>query len=509
MTSFSSQTLAADWQISPLTPVMTVVATGDQSLNFDDYDDMERGLQPSSQYPTLYPNVPDVFPVADTYSIPVGTTWAQVKSLFLNSAPGSVFWLEDGLHDWSGIGTSGITIDAPSDNPRYLLAESIHGATITVGEPPTSTLLFSGSGIVFAGIVDAPFAFNGEQWMRCTMCKFFGATNSRQVSARGDSSKDTQIGWCVEFDNNEYDGGNQDALFDKAIDLNAGDSVNDIDYPQNIRLHHNHFHSVTGGVENSLWFVGQGGHFLKVNLIIENNLIDAWLYEKEAYEMKCGQYIIRHNTFINQGDKSGHRLRSDSGIMFYGNWSEDNFNGDIAAATYNTAICFNFVKNIEDAVGIRMFPFHCEESSGYGNQDNRLMQHNVSSGAGRCLLASEAKTTVPIGYQSDSVMEGNHFYSAHIANSDADGAGNYDRASDQGLGQNLTETQWRAANTWGTNTYTNQFLVPTMNAVDPDLFDGPGDDITVDDVYQIYGFDLFGSLYGQPSQIKMPSWWKA
>jgi hypothetical protein len=265
---------------------------------------------------------------------------------------------------------------------------------------------------------------------------------------------------------------------------------------------------VTGGVENSLWFVGQGGHFLKVNLIIENNLIDAWLYEKEAYEMKCGQYIIRHNTFINQGDVSGHRLRSDSGIMFYGNWSEDNFNGDIAAATYNTAICFNFVKNIEDAVGIRMFPFHCEESSGYGNQDNRLMKHNVSSGAGRCLLASEAKTTVPIGYQSDSVMEGNHFYSAHIANSDADGAGNYDRASDQGLGQNLTETQWRAANTWGTNTYTNQFLVPTMNAVDPDLFDGPGDDITVDDVYQIYGFDLFGSLYGQPSQIKMPSWWK-
>jgi hypothetical protein len=503
MTSFSAQTLAVDWQIAPKTPVMTAVggiAGSDVSVTFDSYGDTQadRGRQISG----AYINIPPVFP--NTHLV---TTMGEFTTAIAAAQEGDAIIIEDGVHDWSNGGSDPnpqYTVQLTNDNgtlenPIYLLAQTPGGVTFTAGGGSRFKMQFNSSHWIAAGInfdclnqLASVGFYNvqpGLSWIRIHYSEFRQpggvGPGQRHILVKESSNFEIDNCWC--------DGG---VITQGGIGILV-DSPTPSTY---FRIHHNELSKTTvadqsGGGSGEAIVAGQGGGILEGFYIIENNIIDNWNQDDELISLKDGMGIVRNNNQIH-GYGAAWTVRGGHNVLHHGNWADETRSG--VSTQEMGYMGFNyFAIGLQGGAGTSSFPaVRCQSKT--TNHDGTIdgtFKNNVFSYFGRLIEARSVADPV-LADPTGNLVDGNLCLDPRLQQDDLSPNTNYVDSRTPPF----TEDDWRAVNTWGSNIY-GTVAPPRSYVVDPALFSGPGTD-------WIAGVDFVATeVYGQPSQIKMPSWW--
>lgn len=502
MSVFSGVELADDWQIAPKTPVLTL---GSQtSLNYDNYLDTEHGaIQVGS---TQYPNIPDIASFNNAISVNDEMSVEDIYLAYISAQAGDCVVFEDGTYDWqaSSATTRWNNPNGTQEDPIYMIARNKHQAIITGASDARVDTSYQ----IFVGFAHVDMTVRVYEmragWTRFTSLLFQNQSIGNCIHIPGGSGVDW--GFCT-IDNCEWDAQGNDPLQSTGITINNSD-----DYTQRfIHLHNCHWHdAIYSTTRHLIWAMGtdqkgpdddpvgpfNGNMFFR----IENNLYENWDNDEEDFSVKGGTGVIRNNLQICSGNAlNGIILRQTNNLQYTGNWSV-NIRRDIRLVGPDSLIAFNYNhKAGPDDSNPSAISTHNRQIRLSDNQihynwaNNSEFRHNVFSGQGvlnRLVNNDPEPSTDTAG--TGTVIDGNAFYSSEMPQTDAPGNGNYEN-----LDGFVDETTWRANNTWGTNTF---YLVsfPPSTEIDPDLFDGPGDDITT---------GILSAVYGQPSVVQKPSWW--
>lgn len=501
MSVFACRELADDFLQSPMAPVLT--AGGMSSVNHDNYSDTDVGLeQLVGLAADEYPNVP---PLEFFTKVTTVTSDATFDSAYTVAAPGEAIIIADGSYDWGTFMRCHRNFTV--EDPIYILAETRGG--VTFGDGTTFDLQCWGVGHVFGGFtIDSPTSSRAAVLeVQSDPASYIRFTSMDFVS---NTTKGIQVyGACYalvgfEVDNCQFNSNNDIAQSKTHIEVQTRSGANSatVSNPRMIRMHHNiHRNLPSGGDEAAPIVLGTGYQFAvpansynpynnSIGAIVENNTIDSCRADDEQIERKTGETIYRYNLEINCGGVTAPVLRLSDNSTTYGNWTEGALGG-IRVSGVDFAMVFNYVGSSN--LGWTALRLH-----GYSD-DGTLLVYNAADRA-QCLMnvftrfgfavqsISDARTTNPVGV----LLDGNAFYSSAIPQTDVAGSGSYTDS-----GSFMTETEFRATNTWGTNTYSTTDLAVT-NTKSASLFTGPGAVYTVPDPTV---------LWGQPSEIHAPSWW--
>lgn len=510
MSVFSCRELADDWQIAPLTPVLTAIG-GQESLNYDNYPDTEHGAVQVGN--TQYPNVPDDY--VNVLDVAAGSTWAQFKAIYDTAQAGDVVRLLDGAHTWTGqlwLQNNNGTVD----DPIVIMSETPGGAVFSNN---SEIILFFGRYHIFCGFAVSATAATTfldvrEGFLRFTSLQCNGGIRDK---LRG-STNASPARICYEYDNNVFDG-LDNATPGKPIDIRTPDGrqVSNVTNSHYFRIHHNSYVNAPTSTPNSeAVSMGSGykvddtavtNYNLQENNALfhfENNLLDGWAGDEQMVLIKAGIGVIRNNLDVNS-IVNGDVIRLSNNILFHGNWHE-HARGYMRLSADWVLMAFNY-QSRNSATGGECIAMHPGDvgnvDSGptldgiytYKEPSNSIIKHNVFNRYAIQMRTMD-RLVVDNDFKANPVaclFEQNAMYSVTMPLTDAPGQGGY--RNDDGL---YDETAWRASNTWGVNSYINTTLAVT-NFIDPTLFDGPGSTYDVPDPTK---------YYGQPSQIKMPTWWK-
>ena len=491
MTVMGSIDLAVDWQISPKTPILTMDVSAEESFNFDTYGDTQTDMGPV-QIAGGYVNVPSVFVQATLV-----TNFAEFNAAYQAAGPGSVIIIQDGTYDWGANagGFYNLNRTGTLDDPIFIAAETMHGVSF-VGDP--FSFQHNAKWNVMAGLVQACQASPGKGFfeilqgaVRITACLL----NNPHISSGGGIRVAGNAGnGNIEIDNNEFDGEmeNEGSACIKINRRSAPNPPNDY-----FRIHHNKFHNCPEPtpVTSSREAISMGtGYDADLKYIIENNIFDVWDGEDELASAKSSLGIIRNNLCINN-QIGGYVGRGGNRVTYHGNWQEVVRAGPRIAGN-KTIYVFNYLSPSPGGSSIVRMAQGVDTES-YRAAKDGIYRFNVFSRITNIIWTSNVSGGVQIEGPNGNFIGDNQIHSSFLAQPD-DLTPNASYRNDDG---EWTEAEWRASNTWGTNDY-NIVDLPRVFTIDPSHFIGPGADM-------VAGVDYDAEdVYGQPSIIKMPSWWK-
>jgi hypothetical protein len=240
-------------------------------------------------------------------------------------------------------------------------------------------------------------------------------------------------------------------------------------------------------------------YLFEQRFIIENNLMDVWNGEDELFTIKSSMGLVRNNSAQNC-TIAVITNRSGYNVCYSGNWQESS-RGSIRVAGGKTLFAFNYTS--PDGTGSGTMRLHQGvDSNDYKAAQDGIYINNVFSRFTRTVRTEDITGAgARDGLVTGNLFDNNDIYSSTLPHLDDIDYGDYPNGNYRNDDATWTEEQWRDDNTWGTNSYSVSDLT-RQDTIDASHFDGPGSDL-------IAGSDYTAAdVFGQPSQIKMPSWWK-
>lgn len=443
------------------------------------------------------PNIPASFPT--TYDV---TTEAEFDSAYASVQPGDAIIMKDGSYVWN----ADVTLDknGTAANPIYIIYETLHGFVCNSCSRRNNV---TGDYHVFAG-----FKFNnhGDE----NFIFFNGATGNRVACMIFDGSADSPVKVNtpsisqpgiddLEVDNNEFIEGDFVLLDinDCGPDTSSSWCTN-AHNNKNIHIHHNSFtgptseESIKLGLGSDVWVSGTVTRFNddQLDTIVENNIFTNTNGDPEIISIKSSRNIIRNNC-VQGATRATFNIRSGHDNLIHGNWLDEVRDGPRIAGHRNY-ILFNYIRVAAgDGNG---FQHHNEiehpsprtnELNYYASKDG-FQEFNVLTGI-QWMIYSWFKS--PIGgtvheLPNGNMFQNNDFYTDSLS-------GNNSSGSYVAAGGVQSEANFRANNTWGSNSVTASDLAGSTcgNAA---LFDGPGTT-----------FNVPSTVLGGAKTILAPTWW--
>lgn len=506
------------WQQAPKAPTM---AGAD---NYDNFDDTDRGARSSGYYDIPWPldsnHYGTVRPVA-----PGIANGAAFLTAYNAAAAGDVIVLQDGVHDifyggtWGGGAMWLYNSNGTKENPIYIVAETPGGAIIQNTDP--MLLQCESNNHVIAGIrfenstsSGGPLIYARREGLRFTGLEFINniSTPFANVStyAQGINTNNIRIDNCT------YDaGGSAQAAAFFSFQAWDGRVAGQVTNPVDFWIHNNSFiNGAPGGGNDDLFAVGLNGYkvdedtttnynVLKNNcyMLFENNLVDTWPVVEGLFQIKGGTVIFRNNT-LTEITGAMMILRMSNNVLWHGNWQHEylaamRISADVGHAVFNYieggGTCFLFHQG---QVTTDQHPTAGEGVYEYMTANDWKVQYNVISRANGLVetyaQAGPAERYTLKAQPTGNIIQDNDIHSTAMFAKGDTSANYWDPGGEYSYPQFVTN------NTWGANNYINANLVST-GAVDAALFDGPGSDFVV---------DTPTDYWGEPTIIKMPSYWK-
>lgn len=445
------------------------------------------------------PRVPSSFPAV--YQV---RTESEFNDAYARVQPGEAIVLMDGAYNWNTDVT--LNKNGTASDPIYIIYENLHGFVCT---NCARQHFVTGDYHVFAGFKFVShdtenFIFHSGANGNRVACMYFndGADSDIKVSTPKISNPGVTD---LEVDNNVFD--DHDAI---PIDINdcaeneswCTDSHNAHDF----HIHHNTFknkqyagngnEAIMLGLAADMWAEGTYTRFGndRLDAIIENNLFDGWNGDPEIISVKGSRNIIRFNC-VREAPSATFVVRSGNDNLIYGNWL-DSVSSGIRISGARNHILFNYIR-IANGEGSGVI--HHPEVELPNTSNNQLKYFVSKDGAYTNNVITGAMYMVYTLHQipedgiinevaNGNLFQGNDFYSDSLV-------GNNNSNSYKAGGNIQSEAEFRAANTWGTNSVFGSDLASTTCG-NPSHFNGPGTSATVP-----------STVLGGGQTITAPSWW--
>lgn len=438
------------------------------------------------------PGIPTSFPT--TYRV---NTESEFASAYSSIQPGEAIVIEDGSYSWGTDRT--LNKNGTESKPIYIVYETLQGAVFNNNN---ARFTITGSHHVIAG-----FRFNGpnDNVVRVNgpdnriACHYMqnGGTSYIYTESNGRSDR-------TEVDNNVFDGNAGIAMNIIRCDPSSSSCTNN---SIGMHIHHNTWKNKPsgGGAGNEAIKLGSGYHqpdgvktynsnANNLDAILENNLFENWNGEAELISIKADRNIIRNNC-IKGSTISNIVVRTGSNNLITGNWS-DTVKEGIRISGKGNYYVFNYRRAYRGGQMFRLHPGEIHTNGTryvYTDATNNVLRYNVTSNMTR-MVETEKRVGGSYTFKANptgNIISDNAVYSDSLVGSNS--SGSYVNADGR-----WSESQFRANNTWGSNTVLKNDL-PASSCGNAALFNGPGGSSA-----SVPGG---ANLLGSPATIKAPSWW--